>query len=72
MLYIQLIRHSLFLSGKDDSDPRQEAYPLTFFSMARREFISTFLSIWYIAAGDEKQKPSESKLGSQVREVDGV
>ena len=57
---------------EEESDSREEAYPLTLASTAKRKFLSIFFSTTCIAAGDEKQKSSESKLGPQVREVDGV
>ena len=46
--------------------------PLILASTAKRKFLSILFNIFCIAAGDEKQKSSESKLGPQVREVDGV
>ena len=58
--------------SEEECDPMEEAYPLILASTAKREMLSIFFSTTCIAAGDEKQKSSESKLGPQVREVDGV
>ena len=71
---VPCIRHSLPLSEDEESGPRHDRNVLAFFSISRRELTSSLCIIRCIAAGDERQKLSESKLGSQVREgeVDGV
>ena len=71
---VPCMRHSLPLLEDEESGPRHDWNVLAFFSISRREFTSSLSIIRCIAAGDERQKLSESKLGSQVREgeVDGV